>query len=115
MTLRIITSGCENPDRFNVECKEDGYEYTDLDYVTKAIGFTMNYVGIGRITKANVDEVFRRFQLAESVIGPCMYQGGKPQLFTLEDVEQRIGLITNTIPYGKREFNRKIKEEEKRK
>jgi hypothetical protein len=110
MTLRIETAACRNPEELRVEKNEDGFP--DLDYVTRAVGFTMHWAGVERLTSANKDEVFRRLQIAERVLGPRMSYGGEPQFFTMDDIERRIGLTTNCYSTGKRKFDQLIKKEE---
>jgi len=89
---------------------EDGFP--DLDYVTRAVGFAMYWAGIDQITQTNSDEVFRRLQAAERILGPRMRYNGEPQKFTMADIERRIGLTVNCNKTNKRDFDRAVRKEE---
>lgn len=107
MSLRITTDDVKNRDALMVE-REGGFK--ELGGVTRALGLAMWHTDIGRVTEDNLDEVFRRIQVAERVNGAYLFQGPSERWFTRGDVVRHIGMSVNVHTLSPAAFNKKIKE-----
>lgn len=66
-----------------------------LSPVTNALIWQSLSTGIGRITEANVAEVWARISLLEELYGASLRNSEGPRPITMEEVRQHIGLTTN--------------------
>lgn len=107
MTLRITVNDVNDFDALYVK-REGGFR--ELGGVTRALGLVMWHIDIGRVAEDNVDEVFRRIQIAEKANGPYLFSGMEDQWFTRDDVVRHIGMSVNVRTLSPAAFNKKIKE-----
>ncbi len=83
-----------------------------LHPTTQTLIFATVSVGIGEITRKNVGEFFRRLNMLETSDGAYrqVRKGNEiePLLFTLEEVEDHIGLVVNVTNVPKGKWERKF-------
>ena len=88
------------------EFDQDGE--SNMNPVTETLIFTSMSTGIPEITTENAEEVFTRIRMLEMLYGPMVRVPGPARsmrAITLEDVENHVGLKTNTVPITQKLFN----------
>lgn len=62
---------------------------------TEALIFATMSIGISQITNATASEFYARIKILEGAIGSFVYVDGEDYLFSVSDIQRRIGLCTN--------------------
>jgi len=76
--------------------------------VTESLIYATMFIGINEITKKNYLQFFARIKIYEKVQGALRSKGMKDIYYTLEEIEQHIGLGTNASTLTNRGFSLKI-------
>ena len=103
MSLDIHLEKCKDPEDLS-EAFEGGMR--DIDHITKMMALAMWHTSIGRITEENKGEVLHRLGIAEEINGAYMHTGADDKLFTMEDIERRVGMYLNVETKSRRAFEK---------
>lgn len=67
-------------------------------------------IGINKVTKDNIDELYERLQRYENIFGPLLMTANKkPVTIRKSDLRKWIGLSTNIAPLPDAKFDRHIR------
>ena len=83
--------------------KEDGVTY-EMEQPLQTVIFLTMTLGMNEVTEKNKDKFFNRIKFMESRTGVVMRLNDEPHPFTMEMVEECIGLTTNASTMTKAQF-----------
>jgi hypothetical protein len=85
--------------------KEDGVTY-EMEQPLQTVVFLTMTVGINSVTEKNKERFLNRIKFMENMTGAVMRLNDEPHPFTMEMVEECIGLTTNASTMTKAQFIR---------
>ena len=83
--------------------KEDGVTY-EMEQPLQTVIFLTMTVGINSVTEKNKERFLNRIKFMENMTGAVMRLNDEPHPFTIEMVEECIGLTTNASTMTKARF-----------
>ena len=85
--------------------KEDGVTY-EMEQPLQTVIFLTMTLGMNKVTEKNKERFFNRIKFMESRTGAVMRLNDEPHPFTMDMVEECIGLETNASTMTKAQFIR---------
>ena len=85
--------------------KEDGVTY-EMEQPLQTVIFLTMTVGINSVTEKNKERFLNRIKFMENMTGAVMRLNDEPHPFTMDMVEQCIGLTTNASTMTRAQFIR---------
>ena len=83
--------------------KEDGVTY-EMEQPLQTVIFLTMTLGMNKVTEKNKEKFFNRIKFMESRTGATMRLNDEPHPFTMDMVEECIGLETNASTMTKAQF-----------